>query len=144
MMAGIRGKDTKPELQIRKRLHAEGFRYRLHTTDVPGKPDIVLRSYRAAIFIHGCFWHGHDCPLFKLPDTRQDFWREKFRRNRIRDAAVQEQLAEAGWRQMTIWECAIRGRGKLGLEETVTRTSKWIRSPCQVGELRSQVIGIVP
>ena len=79
MMSGIRGRDTKPELRVRKALHARGFRYRVHQTRLPGKPDIVLPCFRAVVLVHGCFWHGHDCPLFRLPGTRTDFWRDKIR-----------------------------------------------------------------
>ena len=82
MMAGIRSTNTRPELAIRKALHAAGFRYRLHPRDVPGKPDMAFARYRAAVFVNGCFWHGHDCPLFRLPDTRREFWSAKIERNR--------------------------------------------------------------
>ncbi len=88
MMAGIRGRNTKPEIFIRKALHARGFRYRLHPRAVPGVPDFTLPRWRAAVFVHGCFWHGHDCPLFRLPGTRPDFWLAKIERNRARDAEV--------------------------------------------------------
>ena len=88
MMAGIRSKSTQPELTIRKALHAQGFRYRLHPGNVPGHPDIALPRYRAAVFVNGCFWHGHDCQLFHFPATRPEFWREKIARNRLRDARV--------------------------------------------------------
>ena len=94
MMAGIRSTNTRPELAIRKALHAAGFRYRLHPRDVPGKPDMAFARYRAAVFVNGCFWHGHDCPLFRLPDTRRDFWTAKIERNRQRDAEVRQQLHE--------------------------------------------------
>lgn len=85
MMAGIKAKDTKPELIIRRGLHAMGFRFRLHAKGLPGKPDLVLRKYRAVIFVNGCFWHGHECVLFKWPKSRADFWREKINRNRHND-----------------------------------------------------------
>lgn len=92
MMAGIRGKDTKPELVVRRGLHALGFRFRLHDRALSGKPDMVLPRWRAVIFIHGCFWHAHDCPLFRWPGTRQDFWRQKIGRNQERDAEVKPRL----------------------------------------------------
>ena len=125
-MSGIRSTNTKPEIQVRRALHAHGFRYRLHARNVPGKPDLVLPRYHAAIFINGCFWHGHDCPLFRLPSTRQEFWEAKISRNVERDAEVRCQLNGQGWRHLTIWECALRGRNRLGLEETVTRIERWL------------------
>ena len=127
MMSGIRATNTKPELQIRKALHALGFRYRLHAKDIPGNPDLVLPRYRAVIFINGCFWHGHDCPLYKVPDTRREFWEAKIDRNRKRDQEVHTLLEKAGWRYLTVWECALRGREKLGLEETVDLIAQWLR-----------------
>lgn len=108
MMSGIKAKDTKPELIIRKALHAAGFRYRLHVKTLPGKPDLVFPKYKAVIFIHGCFWHGHDCRYFKIPQTRTSFWLNKIRGNKARDLAQQAQLEQQGWRVMIIWECAIR------------------------------------
>ena len=136
MMAGIRGANTRPELAIRKALHAAGFRYRLHPRDVPGKPDMAFPRYRAAIFVHGCFWHGHDCPLFRLPGTRREFWQAKIRRNRKRDAEVRLQLQEAGWRALTVWECAIRGRAAPGVASVVAATAEWLRSGSTNAELR--------
>jgi DNA mismatch endonuclease (patch repair protein) len=136
MMAGIRGKNTKPELAIRMGLHAAGFRYRLHPRNVPGKPDIWLPKYRAAIFVHGCFWHGHDCALFRMPGTRHDFWQAKIDANRARDRSVDTQLDERGIRRLTIWECAFRGRGRIGLEETLVRAAAWLRGDSEKGEIR--------
>jgi DNA mismatch endonuclease (patch repair protein) len=127
MMAGIRSTNTRPEIVIRRALHANGFRYRLHSRKVPGKPDMVFPRYRAAVFINGCFWHGHDCHLFRLPGTRPDFWAAKIARNRARDAKVKQELHEAGWRALTIWECAIRGREAQGLGTVVTSASAWLR-----------------
>lgn len=135
-MAGIRGKDTKPELALRKALHARGFRYRIHSVHVPGKPDIVLSRYHAAIFVHGCFWHGHGCHLFRLPRTRVDFWREKIARNQNRDATVARDLAEHRWRQLVIWECAIRGRNRIGLEAAVDQTVAWLEGDMMTGSIR--------
>ncbi|WP_348640030.1 very short patch repair endonuclease [Mesorhizobium sp. B3-1-6] len=136
MMSGIRGKDTKPEILIRKALHARGFRYRLHSTGIPGKPDIALPSRRAAIFINGCFWHGHDCHLYRLPSTRPEFWQTKIDRNRARDELVRAQLVAKGWRHLTIWECAIRGPTRIGINETIERTHRWIQSTTGSSEIR--------
>lgn len=112
-MSRVRAKDTRPEMTVRTLLHRAGFRYRLHCRDLPGRPDIVLPRYRAAIFVHGCFWHGHDCSLFRMPATRTEFWTAKINANRLRDAAAAAALCEAGWRSLWIWECALRGPGRL-------------------------------
>lgn len=129
MMSGIRGKNTKPELVIRQGLHAAGFRFRLHAKDVPGKPDIVLPRYRAAIMVHGCFWHGHNCHLFRLPGTREEFWQQKIEGNRQRDVRVRDQLDAAGWRQMTVWECAFRDRRGQGTAAVISDLAQWLRNP---------------
>lgn len=128
MMSGIRSKDTKPERQIRSALHKHGFRFRLNQATLPGKPDIVLKKYHAVIFIHGCFWHGHDCSLFKWPKTNSDFWKEKILRNRMVDAETEVQIKKFGWRYAVVWECALKGKSKLGLEMTVGKLEDWLRS----------------
>lgn len=136
MMSGIRSTNTKPERLVRKALHALGYRYRLHSPDVPGRPDLVFPRLRTAVFVHGCFWHGHDCPLFRLPGTRTEFWQEKISRNMRRDSLVREQVLAAGWRHFTIWECAIRGRNSIGLEKTVARTVRFLEGSRESGEIR--------
>lgn len=136
MMSGIRGKNTRPELYIRRALHARGFRYRLHMPGLPGKPDLVFPARRAVIFVHGCFWHGHDCPLFRLPSTRPDFWHEKIESNRIRDRRVKGELAALEWRQLDIWECALRGRGALEPGALLGRIERWIREGADSAEIR--------
>lgn len=139
MMSGIRGKNTRPELQVRLGLHALGFRYRLHPGKIPGKPDLWFPKYRAAIFVHGCFWHGHECSLFKLPGTRQDFWQHKIDANRRRDSVVEELLAADAIRRLEIWECAFRGPGRIGLEQTLERAAEWLRSDEDRGQIRGTV-----
>jgi DNA mismatch endonuclease (patch repair protein) len=126
MMAGIKGRNTKPEILIRKQLHRQGFRFRLHARDLPGKPDIVLPRYHAVIFVNGCFWHGHDCRLFKWPGTRQDFWHQKITRNRVKDQQSQEALLASDWRVGIVWECALRGASK-NIEELVQNLADWLR-----------------
>lgn len=108
-MSRIRGRDTRPELLIRRGLHARGYRFRLHVKDLPGRPDVVFPKHRAVLFVHGCFWHGHNCHLFRMPATRTDFWASKIDANRSRDARASAALAEAGWRALTVWECSMRG-----------------------------------
>lgn len=133
MMSGIRGKNTKPELLIRTALHRHGFRYRLHC-GLPGKPDICLPRYRAVIFVHGCFWHGHNCHLFKWPATRPEFWRRKIQRNREVDRAALERLLADGWRVGTVWECALKGRNRWPLDEVIKQCADWLVAggPCLV------------
>ena len=127
-MSRIRGKDTKPEMLLRRALHAKGFRFRLHRRDLPGSPDIVFPQFRSVIFVNGCFWHGHDCPLFKLPATRTEFWKAKIDCTRARDSRVLEELAAAGWRTFVLWECSLRGRSRKPIEVTVDEVTDWLRS----------------
>jgi DNA mismatch endonuclease (patch repair protein) len=108
LMSRVRNKNTGPELEVRRALHAAGFRFRLHGTDLPGRPDIVLPRYRTAVFVHGCFWHGHACRRGALPQDNAEFWSEKIDRNRARDAAAREALALAGWSVETIWQCELK------------------------------------
>ena len=136
MMSRIRGRNTKPELMIRKALHARGFRYRVNVASLPGKPDILLPRYRSAILVHGCFWHGHDCPLFRLPATRREFWEAKISRNRERDGEVLKALRAGGWRCLTVWECALRGPGGWVLPEVVDVIEMWIRETSAESEIR--------
>ena len=111
-MSGIGGKNTKPELVVRKLLHESGLRFRLHRKDLPGRPDIVLPKYKFAIFVNGCFWHGHQCSLFKMPASNTEFWKEKIEGNVKRDSNRIKQLRDLGWRVGVIWECSLRGKGK--------------------------------
>lgn len=135
-MSRIRGSDTRPEVQFRKGLFALGYRYRLHRRDLPGKPDLVLPKYRAAVLIHGCFWHGHDCHLFRLPKTRRDFWRAKIESNRARDQRVREDLIASDWRVLTVWECSMRGYSRQDFEGLLRSVEAWLRGEAKCGELR--------
>ena len=129
MMSGIGSKNTKPELLILKKLFSLGFRYRINNTKLAGSPDIVLPKYHAVIFIHGCFWHGHDCELFRLPGTRTEFWKEKIDINRSRDAKVLNQLHAESWRICIVWECAIKGKPQLQIiDSTINKIVEWLRS----------------
>lgn len=132
MMTGIRGKDTKPELALRRALHARGFRFRLHSGKVHGRPDLVLPKHRAVVFVHGCFWHRHKgCRYATVPATRPDFWRAKFEANAARDNAVRTRLPEDGWRVATVWECALRKPEQV--EASTEALSIWLRTEeCQI------------
>lgn len=136
MMAGIRGGNTKPELTLRRALHSAGFRFKLHDRSLPGKPDIVFPRYRAVLFAHGCFWHGHDCHLFRLPSTRVDFWSAKIGRNREVDQNALEALRRLNWRVGVVWECSLKGRTRLDLAEVIGRCAEWLRSEEQTLEIR--------
>lgn len=108
-MSQIRCKNTKPELVVRKYLFAKGFRYRLHVKDLPGKPDIVLPKYRITIFVHGCFWHGHEeCKYFVMPKTKTKWWTDKINGNKVNDKKALEALKKLGWKVVTIWECELK------------------------------------
>lgn len=130
MMSAIRSRNTSPELVVRSALHRRGFRYRLNDVKLPGKPDLVLPKYRAVIFVHGCFWHGHDpCRLFRWPSSNTMFWQTKIGRNRERDAAVYSQLNAEGWRVLYVWECALRGKAQQAVrEQVVDRICKWLQT----------------
>ena len=136
MMAGIKGKNTKPELVIRSGLHALGYRYRIHVKTLPGKPDLVFPKYKAVLFVHGCFWHGHDCHLFKWPSSRVDFWLTKINRNKEIDQISIEKLKLSGWRVCTIWECALKGKTRRPLADVIEGCSQWLLSDKDLLEIR--------
>lgn len=138
-MSGIRGKDTRPEMIVRKALHSAGFRYRLHDKRLPGKPDLVFPKYRATVFVHGCFRHGHDCHLFRLPATRTDFWREKIARNVERDRQAANQLKATGWRVGTVWECALKGKTRLEVKDILGILASWLHEGSGDLEIRGHV-----
>jgi DNA mismatch endonuclease (patch repair protein) len=109
MMSGIRGTNTRPEMVVRRGLHAAGYRYRLHVAKLPGKPDIVLPRYRVSIFVNGCFWHRHKrCHYTTTPATRNEFWQQKFKGNRLRDQRNTEALVSMGWKVVVLWECGLK------------------------------------
>ena len=135
MMAGIRAKDTRPEMIVRRLLHKAGFRFRLHAKKLPGRPDLVLKRWQAVIHVHGCYWHGHNCHFFRLPGTDTESWRKKFDTNRRRDAAVAAQLDQLGWRQLNVWECALDGRTRLPEPALVEALCTWLRSDNRTGEI---------
>lgn len=135
MMSGITGKDTQPELLIRRALHAAGYRYRLHDTALPGKPDLVFVSRRAVIFVNGCFWHGHHCHLFKWPGTRRQWWRDKINGTRRRDRRALRLLTQDQWRVLTIWECALKGKTRRDPAQVISATARWLEGKKKVHEI---------
>jgi DNA mismatch endonuclease, patch repair protein len=137
MMAGIRSADTRPEMLIRRGLHARGFRYRLHLKDLPGKPDLVFPARRAVILVNGCFWHGHDCPLFRWPTTRPEFWRTKIAGNIARDRKTARQLLDQGWRVLNVWECTLKGRDRLAPDDVLTMCVAFLDSQDQWASIGS-------
>ena len=127
-MAAIRSSDTRPEMMVRQGLHRAGYRFRLQDRRLPGRPDLVLRKYNAVIFVHGCFWHRHDCPMFHWPRTRQDFWQDKLTKNSKRDQKALMQLDQLGWRCAVVWECALKGRNKHAPGRVTEILSDWLNS----------------
>ncbi|MER5119063.1 MULTISPECIES: very short patch repair endonuclease [Serratia] len=125
-MRAIRNQNTAIEKKLSQLLDEAGIAYRTQATDLPGKPDFVIDAYKAVIFVHGCFWHQHDCYLFKIPATRTDFWLKKIDSNVKRDNKVTELLSEQGWRELIIWECAMKGRLKLSTSALSERIEEWL------------------
>jgi DNA mismatch endonuclease, patch repair protein len=125
-MRAIRNRDTKPEMFIRRALHAIGFRFRLNVAALPGTPDLLFPKYRAVIFVHGCFWHGHHCHMFKVPETRKEFWVKKIENNILRDAVTRQQLLDAGWRVAIVWECALRGKHRMTADTLISSLTAWL------------------
>lgn len=124
-MSRIKGKDTQPELIIRSLLHKAGFRYRIHASELPGKPDIVLKKYNAVIFINGCFWHRHDCKYFKWPKSNSVFWKEKIQKNVLNDEENMEKLTQMKWRICIIWECALKTSSEI-IAKKVNVIESWL------------------
>ena len=139
MMSGIKNSNTKPEILVRREMHRRGFRYKLHSKDLPGKPDIVFQKYRAVIFIHGCLWHRHQCHLFKWPcvddPQKAEFWRNKINSNSERDARQLADLIERNWRVGVVWECALKGKSKVNVTEVGELLTEWLTSDLRVKEI---------
>lgn len=133
IMRSIPGKNTRPELLIRRELHKAGFRFRKHYKTLKGKPDIVLPKHSAIVLVNGCFWHGHECHIFRKP--RQSEWREKIEGNKARDAANIECYKSLGWKVLEVWECAIQGKTSLPLSELVAVISNWIQFDTMSAEI---------
>lgn len=129
VMRSIGRRDTRPEMQLRRLLSAHGFRYRLKRPDLPFSPDIVFSSARLAVFVHGCFWHGHACHLFRWPRSNADFWRTKIERNMERDLRVERDFLTLGWRSLTVWECAFRGPWRMDSAAVVSAVRSALNDP---------------
>ncbi len=133
IMQNVKTKNTAPEIKLRSLLHKNGFRFRVNRKDLPGKPDIVLPKYRAVIFVHGCFWHGHDCPRGQRPQTNADFWNQKIDRNVIRDKSDVSLLESLGWRVLIVWECEIKKKNEAVLlsrvKEFLLHSTNTIQNP---------------
>lgn len=128
MMSGIRSTNTKPELLLRRGLHKLGYRYKLNDSSLPGSPDMVFPRYNAVIFANGCFWHRHNCHLFKMPSTRSEFWNNKFDANVAKDRRAVEALLSMGWRVCVVWECAMKGKTRISSERLFSICDHWLQS----------------
>jgi DNA mismatch endonuclease, patch repair protein len=125
-MSAIKGKDTQPELLVRKALHQQGLRYRLHVRGLAGTPDLVFPRYKTVVFVHGCFWHQHGCSNSRTPETRKDFWTTKLRGNKERDDAQVKLLLEQGWRVAVVWECSVKQALRSGDPLLLRSLGYWI------------------
>jgi len=123
-------------MTLRKALHARGCRYRVNVKGLPGTPDLVFSARRAVIFVHGCYWHGHDCPKGILPGTNTEFWEKKIEQTRLRDAAAEIVLQSEGWRVLKVWECALRGRAKLKLDTVTDEVLSWLAQSSSLHEIK--------
>ena len=135
IMARVGQKDTGAEMMLRRALHREGLRYRLHDRNLPGSPDIVLPRFKAVIFVHGCYWHAHGCHRSTLPKSHREFWSDKFTANRARDERECTSLLSEGWRVLTVWECALRGKTALPIEGVAKAVLAWLKSSAECGEI---------
>lgn len=134
-MSSVQRKDTSPELVLRSIIHKSGLRYRLHRKNLPGTPDIVFPRFKAVLFVHGCYWHSHGCYKSTVPKSRQEFWKKKFDANKERDVRNVEALLKLGWRVMTVWECALKGKKSLPDSDISDLIKTWLLSSEQVSEL---------
>lgn len=141
IMASIPAKDTKPEILIRKALHQKGYRYRLHDRALPGTPDLVFRKFNAVIMVNGCFWHGHNCALFRMPATNRNFWSDKIGNNQKRDRKVRADLLELGWRVLVVWECSMKGKHRTRFEDLISTIENWLSSDQTELELSAAYFG---
>lgn len=142
-MRAIKNRGTAIEKKVGELLLQSGFTYREQVQDLPGKPDFVIDNYKAIVFVHGCFWHHHDCHLFKVPATRTDFWIEKIQKNVLNDQRVMQNLSSSGWRILIVWECCLKGRLKLSEVEIAARLEEWLCASSYHAEIDSAGINIL-
>ena len=135
IMSSVGQKNTGAELLLRTALHKTGLRYRLHVRSLPGSPDLVFNRYKAVIFVHGCYWHSHGCYRSTIPKSHRKFWTNKFAANRARDTRNLNLLLEAGWRVLTVWECALRGRSARPATAVAAAVKSWLKSSKRRGEI---------
>lgn len=128
IMSSIKSKNTKPEMIIRKGLFRRGYRYRLYDKKIPGTPDVIFPRFQALIFVHGCFWHGHGCKLYRMPKNNVLYWESKILRNQQRDSEILQRLLSLNWRVMLIWECAIVGKYSYSPDTLFSQIEKWLHS----------------
>ncbi|WP_201354271.1 very short patch repair endonuclease [Hydrogenimonas urashimensis] len=141
IMSKVGREATGPEMKLRKALFARGFRYRLNVKKLPGSPDIVLPKYKAAIFVHGCFWHRHEgCKYATMPKSRVEFWTKKFEDNVARDRRNVEKLLEMGWRVLVVWECSLKGKDTGKVERTIEEVVRWLKSDVRFAEVPNDSI----
>lgn len=137
IMARIHGKDTTIEILVRKALFSKGYRYRINDKKLPGCPDVVLKKYRAVLFVHGCFWHVHTCHIFRAPASNEKYWSEKLDRNKSRDIETTKKLMDMGWRVLIVWECALKGKNKKDFGKLIDEIETWLHGD----SVRSEISG---
>lgn len=140
IMARVGQKNTGAELMLRRALHRKGLRYKLHDRSLPGSPDIVFPRFKAVLFVHGCYWHSHGCYRSTVPKSRREFWIDKFQANRLRDERSRKVLASEGWRVLTVWECALRGKLSSSVDYIADAVGEWLASEAQIGEIEGRSV----
>ncbi|MGV1989999.1 very short patch repair endonuclease [Agrobacterium sp. 22-221-1] len=144
IMASVGQKNTGAEMLLRRALHRKGLRYRLHDRSLPGSPDIVFPRFKAVLFVHGCYWHSHGCYRSTVPKSRREFWTDKFATNRSRDERSGKLLVTEGWRVLTVWECALRGKSSSPAGEIADAVWDWLQSEAQIGEIEGRTVETIP
>lgn len=144
IMGRVGQKNTGAEMLLRRALHRKGLRYRLHDRSLPGSPDIVFPRFNSVLFVHGCYWHSHGCYRSTIPKSSREFWTNKFETNRIRDERSQKLLVSEGWRVLTVWECALRGKLSSPVEDVADAVRDWLESEVPMGEIDGRSVEAMP